>query len=106
MTNKPIWYDYAEEHELFGGVQRIYRFENSSYGASVIQHNGSHGSRLGLWELAVLYNGDLCKVDLTLDSSKIYTSPITEDLDDDVIGWLTEDEVQNYLAQIDALRVD
>jgi len=84
-----VWYGYSEERSHLGGVQRIYRFEASRYGASVVRHMGSYGNEIGLWELAITYNGTLC-----------YTTPIT----DGVIGYLTEDEVQKYLAQIDALR--
>ena len=84
-----IKYGYAEEREMMGGIQRIYRFENSRYGASVVCHEGSYSSSAGKWELAVLRDGDLC-----------YTTPIT----DDVIGYLTDDEVQKILARIDALR--
>ena len=84
-----IKYGHCEEHEMLGGIQRIYRFENSNYGASVVCHLGSYGSSTGKWELAVLYNGDLC-----------YTTPVTND----VIGHLSDDEVQKILAQIDTLR--
>jgi len=84
-----IKYGYAKENEVMGGVQRIYRFENSNYGASVICHKGSYSSSSGKWELAVLYKDHLC-----------YTTPITND----VIGHLTDSEVQKILARIDTLR--
>ena len=32
-----VSYTPVEEHELLGGIQRVYRFENN-YGASVICH--------------------------------------------------------------------
>jgi hypothetical protein len=70
-----------------GGVQKIYEFDNG-YGASVIRHQGSYGFSKGLWELAVLHYGDLC-----------YHTHIT----DDVIGHLTETEVDKYLKQIEEL---
>ena len=69
------------------GVQKVYEFDNG-YGASVIRHKGSYGYAQGKWELAVLEGGELC-----------YTSPITED----VIGHLTEDEVELILKQIKEL---
>jgi len=84
-----IKYGYAEQHEMMGGIRRVYRFENSRYGASVVCHEGSYSSPGGKWELAVLYGDDLC-----------YTTPIT----DDVIGHLTDSEVQKILARIDTLR--
>ena len=70
-----------------GGVQKVYEFDNG-YGASVIRHQGSYGYAQGKWELAVLEGGELC-----------YTSPIT----DDVIGHLSEDEVELILKQIEEL---
>ena len=70
-----------------GGVQKVYEFDNG-YGASVIRHKGSYGYAQGKWELAVLEGGELC-----------YTSPIT----DDVIGHLSEDEVELILKQIEEL---
>jgi len=84
-----IRYGHAEQHESLGGICRVYRFENSRYSASVVSHEFSYGGNDGLWELAVLYDNQLC-----------YTTPIT----DDVIGYLTADEVQKILARIDTLR--
>ena len=84
------WYMPSEEYEHLGGIQQVYRFENG-YGASVVCHMGSYSSSIGKWELAVMYgsNDELC-----------YTSGITED----VIGYLTENQVQVYLRQIANLR--
>jgi hypothetical protein len=70
-----------------GGVQKVYEFDNG-YGASVIMHQGSYGYSKGLWELAVLENGELC-----------YDTSITHD----VIGHLTEAKVNKYLKQIKEL---
>ena len=69
------------------GIQKEYAFENG-YGASVICHEGSYGHEVGLWELAVLWQGDLC-----------YDTPIAND----VIGDLTEAEVNDHLERIEAL---
>ena len=74
---------------LHDGTRDVYKFGNG-YGASVISHRFSYGGDAGLYELAVLDpNGDLT-----------YETPIT----DDVIGWLTEDDVQACLAVIAALK--
>ncbi len=87
--------------ELFDNAFKFYspysyshrfRFENN-YGASVIKHFGSYGFEGDLFELAVIrYNpknknsiGDLC-----------YDTPITND----VIGYLTNDEVLELLEKI------
>ena len=87
-----MWYAPSEERAHLNGIQRVYRFEGSRYSASVVQHDISYGQREGLWELAVRYD------------DRVVDSPITAHLDDTVIGWLSEDEVQNLLAQIDALQ--
>ena len=77
----------TEINEHYGGIQKTYKLDNG-YGASVIRHKGSYGYAQGKWELAVLEGDELC-----------YTSPITED----VIGHLTEDEVESILKQIKEL---
>lgn len=61
---------------------------NNGYGASVIKTDKSYGSKDGLYELAVIYNNDIC-----------YDTPIT----DDVLGYLTEGEVTDLLQKIEAL---
>ena len=65
--------------------QRRYAFPNG-YGASVI--NDGYGSELGHFELAVLKDGHLT-----------YETPVT----DDVLGWLTAEEVETTLDTIAAL---
>ena len=82
-----VTYTPSQEHEIFGGIQRIYRFENN-YGASVICHEGSYGCKGHKWELAVLYGDDIT-----------YDTPIT----DDVIGHLNDEQVPECLAKINAL---
>lgn len=64
-----------------------YEFQNG-YGASVLRSSYSFGGDRGLFELAVLKGGDIC-----------YNTPITND----VIGYLTADEVTEYLQQIEKL---
>jgi hypothetical protein len=82
-----------KERELNGGIQKQYKFENG-YGASVIQHSGSYGNEQGLWELAVLkWVGE---DEFELD----YSTEIT----DDVIGHLTEEEVEEILVKIKVLE--
>ncbi|HNS28256.1 MAG TPA: hypothetical protein PKN91_09030 [Steroidobacteraceae bacterium] len=77
-----------------GGTQRLYRFPNE-YGASVVQSPFSYGGGEGLFELAVTaYFGEGMD-----DFELTYSTPITND----VIGYLTEEEVQSTLDQIRAL---
>lgn len=75
--------------ELHGGVQKIFKFDNL-YGASVIKHKYSYGGDLGLWELAVIKHQEDDEWHI------VYDTKIT----DDVIGYLTEEEVCFYLEQI------
>jgi len=73
---------------LNGGIQYKANFANG-YGASIVQHSFSYGNESGLWELAVIgKNGKLC-----------YDTPITND----VLGYLTEEEVNTTLDAIEAL---
>jgi hypothetical protein len=60
----------------------------NGYGASVIIGRGSYGGEDGLYELAVMKDGSLC-----------YDTPIT----DDVVGRLSEQDVTELLARIEAL---
>jgi len=71
--------------EDLNGVQAIVKFENG-FGASIVKHNFSYGGSEGLYEMAVLdENNDIC-----------YTTSITND----VIGYLNEEEVSDYLNKI------
>ena len=74
------------------GVQKVYKFTNG-YGASVVRFRSSYGGSRGLWELAVL------KFDADGEWDLTYETPITSD----VIGHLTDDEVDELLDQIEAL---
>lgn len=72
----------------FGGIQYVFKFDNG-YGASVVKGFSTYGAADDLWELAVLhFDGD--------EWSITYNTPIT----DDVIGYLTDEEVGEYLEQI------
>jgi hypothetical protein len=82
--------------ELMGGTQHIYQFPNN-YGASVVKHSGSYGYEEGLWELTIL---KFDKPDDTLGFRLVYDTPIT----DDVIGNLTEADIQGYLEKIKLLE--
>lgn len=88
---KKFNYEYFENNPLHNGEQYLYKFKNG-YGASVVRHNFSYGGNEGLWELAVLIwnenDWDLC-----------YSTEITND----VIGYLTEDDVEVLLNRIGQL---
>lgn len=82
------------KRELFNGVQYLFKFPNW-HGASIIKHYGSYGGQSDLWELAVVWFDE---EDDSLWGLK-YDTPIT----DDVLGYLTDEEVRNYLKQIEEL---
>jgi hypothetical protein len=79
------------DHPNWDGVQAKHFFDNG-YGVSVIKSSNSYGGGLGLYELAVLKGVEdewhLC-----------YDTPIT----DDVIGHLTESDVEKLLNEVAAL---
>jgi hypothetical protein len=84
LPNKPI----------NGGIQYLAFYPNG-YGASIVQHNFSYGHDQGLWELAVIKGKEahwgIC-----------YDTPITSD----VLGHLSEAEVEDVLLQIEALEAN
>ena len=77
-----------EPHSAMSGEQRIYEFDNG-FRASVIRGEHSYGGDVGLYELAVLD-----------DDGLRYDTPITND----VIGRLTQTEVEDLLVRIKALE--
>ena len=76
----------SKVHVCGDGTQDSYEFENG-YSASVIRTSFSYGGP-ELYELAVVKDGKVC-----------YDSGITSD----VMGWLSEAEVQETLHKIKAL---
>jgi hypothetical protein len=85
-----------ERPRTTGGVQRLYRFANG-YGASVVQGPYTYGGPEGLWELAVLDWPEPTEGDAGWHIT--YKTPIT----DDVLGWLSEEEVDDVLTNISEL---
>jgi len=85
--------------DLRGEGHYEYRFKfDNGYGASVIKHYGSYGYENDLFELAVLFfieeDGEVVSSGIT------YDTPIT----DDVVGYLTNDEVLDLLLKIKKLE--
>ena len=74
-----------------GGIQYLAFFSNG-YGVSIVQHDYSYGHDDGLWEIAVI-KGDLDKWKITYDTS----------ITDNVLGHLTEDEVNEIIDKVIAL---
>jgi hypothetical protein len=87
MTN----FKEFKSYNINGGVQHLAFFSNG-YGVSIVKHDYSYGNKDGLWEMAVI-KGNEDKWKLT------YETPVT----DDVLGHLSEDEVNEYVDQVIAL---
>lgn len=78
----------SRPHPQWGGERKLFKFDNG-YMASVIRHRWSYGGDEGLWELAVLDRA----------GEFDYTTPITSGVE----GHLTDVDVEELLARIDAL---
>lgn len=87
MTN----FKEFKTNEIHNGIQHLAFFPNG-YGVSIVKSEYSYGGRSGLWEMAVL-KGNEEEWDLT------YDTPITSD----VLGYLNESEVNEYVDQVIAL---
>jgi hypothetical protein len=79
--------EFKDLDSFYNGVQCIINFENG-YGASIVKHDYSYGGKDGLYELAVLKSDGIT-----------YDTPIT----DDVLGYLTPNEVTEVLIKIQQL---
>lgn len=79
--------DFQPMQMGIGTIARI-NFDNG-YGASIVKSPYSYGGNDDLYELAILKNNTFC-----------YDTPIT----DDVIGYLTEEVVTEYLQKIQELE--
>lgn len=86
-TFNDLEFELMTDPYMSGKRSRIH-FDNG-YGASVVSHTFSYGGKDGLYELAVLKNGDLH-----------YDNPVAGG---DVRGYLTEQEVNDLLIQIQQL---
>ena len=82
-----------EDRLINNGKQYIFKFENK-YGASVVKNIYSYGYDNDLWELAIIkFNNDE-SFEIIYDS----------ELSDDVLGYLTDEKVVEYLKQIKELK--
>jgi hypothetical protein len=95
-TRLPNSYDTTTFNELIFvnhpmgiGVQCIVQYPNG-YGASVVKGEHTYGGRDGLYELAVFGK----------DGQITYNTPVT----DDVLGYLTENDVEKILIDIKNLE--
>ena len=77
------------------GTQVVYKFENG-YGASVVYHEFSYGGDQGLKELAVLTFPD--------NDDERYELCYSTEITDDVLGYLSDEDVADLLVKIEALE--
>lgn len=71
-------------HEVMDGIRRTYTFENGLL-LSAIKTKTSYGGKAGMWEIGVLKDGEFI------------TKKIFPTADDDVIGWIKDDDLYKYL---------
>ncbi|MBQ9267126.1 MAG: hypothetical protein IJ217_02440 [Clostridia bacterium] len=69
------------------GFHAVYKFPNG-YGASVIRGPYSYGGKFGLYELAILKDGDIC-----YDHNEVTGL-------DGVVGFQTEEQIGELLERI------
>jgi hypothetical protein len=79
----------------FDMIQKVYRFPNS-LGASVVCHEFSYGGKNGLWELALIRFKNMEDP----ESWEFYYHDLTNN---DVVGWLSQKDVEELLEKIKAL---
>lgn len=87
----------VNEHHL-GGVHIIVVFRNG-YGASIVRHGYSYGHEDDLWEVAVIIHDYYGSDPEMMHWELCYDTPIT----DDVLGWLSDDDVVNTCKEISKL---
>lgn len=85
------FYDLQFTNKINDGVGARVFFKNG-FGASVVSHKYSYGGPERLYELAVIQGNEN-------DWKLTYETPITSD----VLGYLTEEEVEFHLKRIEAL---
>ena len=77
-----------QPHPMGIGEQCIVQFPNG-YGASIVKGEYTYGGKQGLYEIAIFGK----------DGQITYSTPIT----DDVLGYLSEEDVTNTLIKIKEL---
>lgn len=87
-----------DQRQIHDGVQYLFKFPNN-FGASVVKHMWSYGSGHGLWELAVVSYYEE-------DGTEYFELQYDTHITNDVIGSLSNEEVEIYLNQIMVLAPD
>ena len=77
-----------EPHHCGEGIQRTYNFQNGTK-LSVIKTPWSYGGKDDKWEIAVLDS-----------EGNFITRNVWYDLDDDVMGHVTDSQLQSYISDV------
>jgi hypothetical protein len=94
---------HFKQHRVFPtGIIACVEFPNG-YGASVVRTPSSYGGEHNLFELAVLRNGQLCSATPLTNDGVYGVTHARRNQFRDVLGWLTESDVEDYLNKIEAL---
>lgn len=88
-TFKDLEFELINDTPFMVGKKSRMHFDNG-FGVSVVSHSYSYGGRDGLYEIAVLDS----------DDNLTYDTPVTND----VIGYLSEEEVSNVMKQVQELK--
>lgn len=84
-----LYYEKGLSACALDGLHYIFKFENN-YGASVIKGPYTYGGNDDLWEMALI----------KFRNDKDYDVVYEEDFETDVIGWLSDEDVDKYLSLI------
>ena len=87
-TFQDLEFEQINDAPFMVGKKSRMHFDNG-FGVSVVSHSYSYGGRDGLYEVAVLDS----------DDNLTYDTPVTND----VIGYLTEEEVSRVMEEVQTL---
>jgi len=88
-TFQDLEFEQINDAPFMVGKRSRIHFDNG-FGVSVVSHSHSYGGRNGLYEVAVLDS----------DGNLTYETPVTNN----VIGYLTEEDVTNVMKQVQELK--
>ena len=88
-TFEDLEFEQLNDEPFMVGKRGRMHFDNG-FGVSVVSHTHSYGGRNGLYEVAVLDK----------DGVLTYETPVTND----VIGYLTEEDVTDVMKQVQELK--
>ena len=90
-TFQDLEFEQINDAPFMVGKRSRMHFDNG-FGVSVVSHTYSYGGKNGLFEIAFLDK----------DGNLTYDTPVTND----VIGYLTEEDVTDVMKQVQELKFD